>query len=684
MNLPQEKGTAQQMLAQISKAPGAKAAELRATGLEEFLKSKGTAPVTRQEIQDYLADNRVQVNEVVLGKGQTLSPEAKRLADDANARMAEIYDEKMLPFFEQIVARGETLGGQEPYSVFSKLRGPLGRKAAKGDQEALAEIDALNLPPEIRDLVLEYGRNKNEYIKYTGQARRMGNPKFDKYNTPGGTNPREIYLALGDRTERDIANANLDAFTNRITQRLGRTGWNFEAMTPKEIAEYDRLNQAVLNASTRPPNPIFTAPSAHSVSPEADRNRLAHIFLDDRTDAQGKKVLFVQEMQSDWAQQGRDKGFAGEPMDYSISKDGNTWKIQWADGRFDVIPGGTEAEARAEANRAALTIAKEGTRPPAAPFVSTQQYQVMKDGKPLVTKNKKDQDVPHIYSSPEDAQRAAERFGGTVKDIGMQENTEGWVNLALKRVINEAVENGYDKVAFIKGEQAADKYSLRTFVDQITADRMVTAGDDMFVSITPKNSSIHHVFYVGPDGIIKEPISADVRNKFLGEPLSEVIGKEAAEKLLSTKVGESQTLKEEGLAFGGQGMKAFYDNILPKTANKLLAKLGSKIEPVDFGRTKSKETWVQGREHPFEVSQNASEPFEGRVTLLNRETGESRAFNTRDEANEYMAEALGHNTDQIHLGFKITPEMIDMVKTQGLPQFAAGGEVTKFIKRALA
>ena len=301
MNLPQEKGAAQQMLAQISKAPGAKAAELRATGLEEFLKSKGTAPVTRQEIQDYLANNRVQVDEVVLGKGQILSPEAKRLADDANARMAEIYDEKMLPFFEQIVARGETLGGQEPYSVFSKLRGPLGRKAAKGDQEALAEIDALNLPPEIRDLVLEYGRNKNEYIKYTGQARRMGNPKFDKYNTPGGTNPREIYLALGDRTERDIANANLDAFTNRITQRLGRTGWDFEAMTPKEIAEYDRLNQAVLNASTRPPNPIFTAPSAHSVSPEADRNRLAHIFLDDRTDAQGKKVLFVQEMQSDWA-----------------------------------------------------------------------------------------------------------------------------------------------------------------------------------------------------------------------------------------------------------------------------------------------------------------------------------------------------------------------------------------------
>jgi hypothetical protein len=53
----------------------------------------------------------------------------------------------------------------------------------------------------------------------------------------------------------------------------------------------------------------FTAPGAHSVSPEADANRLAHIFLDERKDAKGDNVLFVQELQSDWAQQGRDKGF---------------------------------------------------------------------------------------------------------------------------------------------------------------------------------------------------------------------------------------------------------------------------------------------------------------------------------------------------------------------------------------
>jgi hypothetical protein len=179
-------------------------------------------------------------------------------------------------------------------------------------------------------------------------------------------------------------------------------------------------------------------------------------------------------MQSDWAQQGRDKGFAivnKLPEGYSVKQDlivsGQPWGVVDKNGRFV-----TAGFHRSKEDAVAEVIQRLNTyKLPPAPFVTTQQYQVMKDGKPLVTKNKKDQDVPHIYSSPEDAQRAAERFGGTVKDIGMQENTEDWVNLALKRVIKEAVDNDIDTVAFIKGGQAADKYSLRTFVDYISADR---------------------------------------------------------------------------------------------------------------------------------------------------------------------------------------------------------------------
>jgi hypothetical protein len=191
MGLPQDKGTASQMLAQITKTQGVKPVELRATGLEDYLKGKGNEPVTKQEIQDFLTNNRVQVDEVVLGKGQTLSPEAKKLSGEALSRMEEV-DNKLASYFEGV----EEVAGQDPYSAFIMLRSSIGRRAAKGDQEALDELNAFNLPPEIKDLVLEFGRNKNEYIKYTSQARKMEKPKFDRYNTPGGQNAREIYLTL--------------------------------------------------------------------------------------------------------------------------------------------------------------------------------------------------------------------------------------------------------------------------------------------------------------------------------------------------------------------------------------------------------------------------------------------------------------------------------------------------------
>lgn len=64
MDIPQQKGTGQQFLAQIQKTPGVKPEELQYTGLDTFLANKPT--VTKGEIQDYLDTNRVQVQEVQL------------------------------------------------------------------------------------------------------------------------------------------------------------------------------------------------------------------------------------------------------------------------------------------------------------------------------------------------------------------------------------------------------------------------------------------------------------------------------------------------------------------------------------------------------------------------------------------------------------------------------------------
>ena len=43
--------------------------------------------------------------------------------------------------------------------------------------------------------------------------------------------------------------------------------------------------------------------------------------MNDRTDADGNKVLFIEEVQSDWGQEGKKKGFAPEKLGKPISDD---------------------------------------------------------------------------------------------------------------------------------------------------------------------------------------------------------------------------------------------------------------------------------------------------------------------------------------------------------------------------
>jgi hypothetical protein len=74
----QDKGTGPQFLAQLSKMKGVPQAEIKVTGLDEYLKN--TPKVTKQEVQDYLETNRLQLIE------------DERLASGASRLSAEHYN----------------------------------------------------------------------------------------------------------------------------------------------------------------------------------------------------------------------------------------------------------------------------------------------------------------------------------------------------------------------------------------------------------------------------------------------------------------------------------------------------------------------------------------------------------------------------------------------------------------
>src|SRR5690606_5896161 len=80
----------------------------------------------------------------------------------------------------------------------------------------------------------------------------------------------------------------------------------FTGSTSEEAAQYIKESQEIRSREEK---------NNYKSGHWDEKNVLAHVRLNDRTDADGNKVLFVEEIQSDWHQEGRKKGYKGEYTD---------------------------------------------------------------------------------------------------------------------------------------------------------------------------------------------------------------------------------------------------------------------------------------------------------------------------------------------------------------------------------
>jgi hypothetical protein len=329
----------------------------------------------------------------------------------------------------------------------------------------------------------------------------MGATKFHQYTLPGGENYRETLLTL---PTQDAAKS---ARMTELEQKL-RNPADYDAPELNSMRqEYKQLADETRDSGT--------FKSSHFDEP----NILAHIRTNDRV-IDGKKTLFVEEVQSDWHQKGKREGYA-EPSDmfwFRNKKSGNESR------RFDTLE---EAEAYRALYPMENVELQQGTHPgtgvPDAPFKTT------------------------------------------------------WPDLAMKRIIREAAEKGYDKVAWTPGSVQADRYDLSKQVNSIgvttrsDARTGQSAGRSAFIKL-PDGHALS--VGVGDNGII-DNVGASNRD-WKGKHLEDVIGKEMAEKIMKAKNGDTFTGLD--LKVGGEGMKGFYDEILPATVNKLVKKHGARVQ----------------------------------------------------------------------------------------------------------
>lgn len=391
--------------------------------------------------------------------------------------------------------------------------------------------------------------------------------KYGSYTIPGGENYREVLLTIPEKGRVDK-----EALHDEVDREYRRNG---------NSTRYAELTRQLSDAKKALQSNAYK--SSHWEQP----NILAHIRVNDRVDADGKRVLFVEEIQSDWGQEGKKKGFADpdSPVYAVFAKSGAFLKSFENKGEADAFAATVSGEVRAEKRQPG-----DDSRPPSAPFVT---------------------------------------------------KTDGWLNLALKRVIAMAVQGGYDKVAFVTGEQSAERYDLSKQVDSV------------------------HVWGDAKDGYYFEAKKngrnavADKGRPISASELADTIGKELAEQAVAM-VAESGEAKFSGesLRVGGAGMIAFYDKIVPNAVKALVKRLGGELSFVEMGEA-AKYRAIQ-----------ADADGGGEVV---DDSGQTVAFHdsiagAREDARQRNGGTLG--TARLEQpGFDITPAMREKVG-EGLPSFS--------------
>lgn len=573
----------EQWLGTIQNAKGVKPEEIEWLGLKDFVEGKDK--ITKAELQDYVQAHKVELKEVNKGDQST---EFDRVTDRANKLANKYAKERNLDL--------STEAGNAEYE-----------KAYRGFLKELSPVEKLKQEREQLRLDLDTARKNNKNLtgdERTANINKMKQladrdeaiekeissylpqpTKYGKWQLPGGTNYREKLLTLPDKTEQiknDLAKQHLNKNYNDLSQQMQSV--------------IDNIYYKGIRENT---NPEYR--SSHWDEP----NLIAHVRMNDRV-IDGKKSLHLEEIQSDWHQQGRDRGYKlNDKQKAELERIDN----KLADSNNENILGDPDINS-------ALKKAVDEK-------VLTQ----------------KEADDYRQFSKGDNSQ--------AVPDAPFKKS---WLELAAKRMIREAAEGGYDRLSWTPGEAQAARYDLSKEIKSIKwQPQLKEIGNDKIVNIDPINSGGFHL-QVNNDGKILNAMPSSTGSQFVGKNLSDVIGKEHAEKIMNEKTGN---LKGEGLKIGGEGMHEFYNKMLPRVLEKIGKEHGVKVK--------------EGNIYTGEKGKILKRP-QGDGYYISYSTGSSKIFKTIEEAQEY-----NKGKKQPIKYIDIPQGLKDVALQKGFPLFSKGG-----------
>lgn len=494
------------------KNAGIKEDELKWTGLATYLDTDERR--SPQDITAELSLNRLTLKENV--SGVPTPAQQQRYSESHRHREAAIAEFHY--YKDELVQVLKEKGYDEDYARNLIVM----YVTHRGTPEQTQIVESAD--PELAHQVYIADHRMREAIEEFERVAEMRPPsgRYQHWTLPGGTQYKELLLTLEERPGEYGPWKSLKDRVQVLSDEIASTADPDDR--DRLDAEREELENRMIELVQR--GEAYTG-ARNFAGPHWDEpNVLVHARFNERIDSEGRKVLFIEEIQSDWHQQGRERGYQEEIPEPEITVEPALEDSGYrAEGFWTVTIGGrTSQNWRANTADEARAMALEGWRKntalsgvPDAPFRKT------------------------------------------------------WHELMFRRVLRWAAENDFDVLAWTTGEQQAERYDLSKQINRINywKDSETTYAITAHRDAAGGQSSDH--------------------TRLSAEKLAELVGKELAQKIIDTAAGPVtaeeeaskglpvKTLSGLDLKIGGEGMRGFYDKILVDYAKKYGKQWGAKV-----------------------------------------------------------------------------------------------------------
>ena len=467
--------------------------EAKWTGLQDWLIQQ-TGSISKSDIQKFLKENRVQIVEKVL------TDPIQEYEDQIRVEEQKIREDLLKPY------EGNPL---RDYHFVFDARESVSEVIFVGTKEQAERVESKkayyasdtleDLPSGITDkkVLTEYLRPSSKKL-YDLRNKRDGlaesqkvSAKFMQYTESGEfTAYKEILVLMPEKQMKMPENQMKLPDGYSTVEKDGL--YQIRDKNNKLISQsrnVDRATEAAIKYVNRDKKstPFI---SSHFKEP----NILVHLRMNTRKDVDGNKVLFLEEIQSDWGQKGRKQGFVGKELETDKNY------LDFRNSLFTKYDVKTTLDLKKVAERDEITTLDN-------------LYARENEGKKI---------SPQVPAAP------------------FVTDTNSWIKLGFKVALKEAVKQKVKKIAWTTGTQQNDRYDLSKQVDKI--------------EVSNEGEGIGYNVYAfkGGEKVVTRTATASELPEIVGKELAQKII-DSKIPYQKTKVFSGLDLE-----VGGEGMKAFY------------------------------------------------------------------------------------------------------------------------------